>query len=96
MARLSSTLPGSISGPRDSQATSVIQDRTCRCNGELGGSVPRVGEKQQQFEPLQNGGADDARRENAERKKWQVRWAGRTSEGWRQGRPRIPQNGSSC
>src|SRR6266403_776628 len=32
MARSSWTLPGSISGPRDNQAASVIRDRTCRCN----------------------------------------------------------------
>jgi len=69
------TLPGSISGPRDNQATSVIRDHFCRCNWWRCGSVPNVRERREQIEPLQNGRAENARRENAERKKWQVGWA---------------------
>src|SRR5713101_4339551 len=84
-------LPGFISGPRANRANSTIQEHFCRCNGRRRGSAPRIREKQEQIEPLQDGRADDARRENPERKKWQIGWPGRSYQSWRQGGSRLPQ-----
>jgi len=59
--------------PRDNPATSVIRDHFCRCNWERRESVPRVREIAAVRAATERG-ADDARRENAERKEWQIRW----------------------